>query len=379
MKMMHLSDLHVGKKLGNYLLEEDQEHILREILQIAEEQKPDCILIAGDVFDKSVPAASAVTMFDRFLGRLAALKIPTLIDSGNHDSNERLAYCGWALRYSNIFVSPVYDGKVEPVTLQDEYGEVRFWMMPYIRPMRAREVFDDSGIETYDEAFGAAIKAMQFDPSERNVLLAHQFVTGATVSDSENHIIGTLECVGAEHFKDFDYTALGHLHTRQDVTSERIHYCGTPLKYSFSEWKSKKSVTMIELGEKGTALKKNYIQLHPLRDLYELRGSFAELIAMEPTDDFVYIKLTDPKPIPNAKEDLETRFEHLMQVSYAEREKKEDIDIGVADVTEQRSPYEIIAEFYKSNVGKDMDKDQSDYLTALIHEIWEAEHETTEA
>lgn len=379
MKMMHLSDLHVGKKLGNYLLEEDQEHILREILQIAEEQKPDCILIAGDVFDKSVPAASAVTMFDRFLGRLAALKIPTLIDSGNHDSNERLAYCGWALRYSNIFVSPVYDGKVEPVTLQDEYGEVRFWMMPYIRPMRAREVFDDSGIETYDEAFGAAIKAMQFDPSERNVLLAHQFVTGATVSDSENHIIGTLECVGAEHFKDFDYTALGHLHTRQDVTSERIHYCGTPLKYSFSEWKSKKSVTMIELGEKGTALKKNYIQLHPLRDLYELRGSFAELIAMEPTDDFVYIKLTDPKPIPNAKEDLETRFEHLMQVSYAEREKKEDIDIGVADVTEQRSPYEIIAEFYKRNVGKDMDKDQSDYLTALIHEIWEAEHETTEA
>lgn len=379
MKMMHLSDLHVGKKLGNYLLEKDQEHILREILQIAEEQKPDCILIAGDVFDKSVPAASAVTMFDRFLGRLAALKIPTLIDSGNHDSNERLAYCGWALRYSNIFVSPVYDGKVEPVTLQDEYGEVRFWMMPYIRPMRAREVFDDSGIETYDEAFGAAIKAMQIDPSERNVLLAHQFVTGATVSDSENHIIGTLECVGTEHFKDFDYTALGHLHTRQDVTSERIHYCGTPLKYSFSEWKSKKSVTMIELGEKGTALKKNYIQLHPLRDLYELRGSFAELIAMEPTDDFVYIKLTDPKPIPNAKEDLETRFEHLMQVSYAEREKKEDIDIGVADVTEQRSPFEIIAEFYKRNVGKDMDKDQSDYLTALIHEIWEAEHETTEA
>ncbi len=379
MKMMHLSDLHLGKKLGNYLLEDDQEHILSEIVRIAAEQKPDCILIAGDVFDKSVPAASAVTMFDGFLGRLAELKIPTLIDSGNHDSNERLAYCGWALRYSSIFVSPVYDGRVEPVTLKDEFGGVKFWMMPYIRPMRAREIFENSKIETYDDAFGAALKSMEIDPSERNVLLAHQFVTGGTVSDSENHIVGTLECVSTEHFKDFDYTALGHLHTRQNVGSERVHYCGTPLKYSFSEWKSRKSVTMIELGEKGTALGKEYIPLHPKRDLYELRGSLAELLAMEPTDDFVFVKLTDPPPVPNAQAQLETRFEHLMQVSYAARETKEETDNSVAEVNTQQSPYEIIAEFFQKTTGDEMTKEQSDYLTALIHEIWEADNETTEA
>ena len=377
MKIMHLSDLHLGKKMENYSLEEDQEHILKEIVQIAVEQKPDCILIAGDVFDKSVPAASAVTMFDNFLIRLADLEIPTLIDSGNHDSNERLAYGGWAMKRSKIHIAPVYDGKVSPVTLEDEFGTVSLWLLPFIRPMQVRDLFTDQKTDSYDDAFAAAIAALPINPSERNVLVAHQYVAGAAVSDSEESIIGNVECVSPEHFKAFDYTALGHLHTPQDVTSPRIRYCGTPLKYSYSERNSKKSVSIIELGKKGEALDIQTIELHPLHDLREVRGSFAELMEMPYTDDFVFLKLTDPQPVLNAQENLRTRFGHIMQIDYVARETAETSTPDVAAADPQQSPYEIFAEFFKMNFGEEMTSEQNEYIAQLIHEIWEANYETT--
>ena len=376
MKIMHLSDLHLGKKMENYSLEEDQAHILEEIVQIAAAEKPDCILIAGDVFDKSSPAVNAITMFDNFLSRLADLEIPTLIDSGNHDSNERLAYGGWAMQHSGIHIAPLYDGTVSPLTLEDEFGPVRFWLLPFIRPMQVRDFFADQNTDTYDDAFAAAIGAIPIDPSERNVLVAHQYVAGAVSSDSEETIIGNVECVSPEHFKAFDYTALGHLHTPQDVTSPRIHYCGTPLKYSYSERISKKSVSIIELGKKGDALDTKAILLHPLHDLREVCGSFAELMEMPYTDDFVFLKLTDPQPILNAQEKLRTRFGRIMQIDYVERDEAEMSDSSAPAANPQHTPYEVFAEFFQKYTGKEMTPEQDKYITQLIQEIWEVNHET---
>ena len=251
MKLIHLSDLHLGKRVNEFSLLEDQKYILTKILNIIDEEKPDALLIAGDIYDKAIPSAEAVELFDDFLVRLAGKDIKTFIISGNHDSPERLAFANRLIDISGIHLSPVYNGKVEPCTLTDSFGNINIYMLPFVKPIHVRRFYPEEEISTYTDAIRVALSQVKFDPKDRNVLITHQFVTGAERSESEEISVGGSDNVDASVFDGWDYVALGHIHRPQNIGEERIRYCGTPLKYSFSEANHQKSVTVVELNEKG--------------------------------------------------------------------------------------------------------------------------------
>lgn len=276
MKLIHLSDLHIGKRVLEVSMIEDQEYILTQILRIIDDCCPDAVMISGDVYDKSIPSAEAVTLFDDFLCRLSKRRIPTFIISGNHDSPERLAFGGRLLERSGIYISPVYDGNIRPVTLQDSSGEVDFWLLPFVKPGHVKRFYPDEEIGSYTDAVRVATQKMPIDRNKRNVLLTHQFVTGAATCESEELSVGGSDNVDASVFEGFDYVALGHIHGPQNIGSSRIRYCGTPLKYSFSEAEHLKSVTLVKLEGKGQ-LELQVLPLTPKRDLRQLRGTFAQL------------------------------------------------------------------------------------------------------
>ena len=378
MKLIHLSDLHLGKRLNEFSLLEDQAFILMKILNVIDEERPDAVLIAGDVYDKSVPSAEAVELFDDFLVRLAERRLQVFVISGNHDSPERLAFGGRLMDASGVHLSPVYNGHVKPLTLKDAFGSVNIYMLPFVKPGHVRRFFPDKKIETYTDALAVAIEDMHPDFSQRNVLLAHQFVTGAERSESEELSVGGLDNVDASVFDGFDYVALGHIHGPQNVASARIRYCGTPLKYSFSEAKHVKSVTVAELGEKG-ALQLRSAALVPKRDMTELRGRYEELMSRsfyENTgyqEDYVHITLTDEEDIPEAMARLRVVYPNLMKMDYDNRRTRYMAQIDGADVAEKKSPLELFSEFYEKQNGTGPSEEQEALLSTLIEAIWEEE------
>ena len=377
MKMIHLSDLHIGKRVHEVSMTEDQEYILTKILHIIDDEKPDAVLIAGDVYDKSVPSAEAVTLFDDFLCRLAKRSVPVMIISGNHDSPERLAFGGRLLEGSGIHISPVYDGTLSPVTLRDAHGETDFWLLPFIKPIHVKRFFPDEEILTYTDAVRAALKDLPLDPQRRNVLVTHQFVTGAATCESEELSVGGSDNVDASVFDGFDYVALGHIHGPQNIGSNRIRYCGTPLKYSFSEAGHYKSVTLAELGEKGD-LKLRTLPLIPKRDLRQLRGSFAQLTDPEQyrqgaNGDYLHIVLTDEEDIPEAVGKLRLIYPNILKLSYDNTRTREDRTVGDAGDVKTRSPLELFGELYEIQNNQPMSETQRSFALELIRSIWEGE------
>ncbi|MBQ5343176.1 MAG: exonuclease SbcCD subunit D [Oscillospiraceae bacterium] len=376
MKLIHLSDLHLGKRVNEYSMLEDQEYILRKILNIIDEEDPDAVLLAGDIYDKSVPSAEAVRLFDDFLYQLAKRKQQVFVISGNHDSPERIAFGSRIMDAGGIHMSPVYDGKIEPVTLQDEYGDVSFYMLPFVKPANVRRFFEDTEITSYTDAMRCVIGSMGVDTSKRNVLITHQFVTGASRTESEEVSVGGTDNVDASVFDDFDYVALGHIHRPQNCGNNRIRYCGTPLKYSFSEVKDKKSVTIVELGSKGEVLYREK-ELVPRRDLVELRGKYADLTLRsfyEGTtwqEDYTHITLTDEDDIPDAIGKLRTVYKHLMVLDYDNKRTRSGRIIEGDENVERKSPYELFTEFYELQNNQPVSEDQSKYLRDLIEKIWE--------
>ncbi len=372
MKLIHLSDLHIGKRVNEVSMAEDQEYILLQILQIIDEEKTDAVLIAGDVYDKSIPSAEAVTLFDDFLCRLAKRKIPALIISGNHDSPERLAFAGRLLEASNIHISPVYDGKIRSVTLADEYGEVVFWLLPFLKPIHVKRFYPDSGIESYTDALRVALENTDIDYTRRNVLLTHQFVTGAATCESEEVSVGGTDNVDASVFEGFDYVALGHIHGPQNVGSSRIRYCGTPLKYSFSEHNHHKSVTVVNLGKKGELT----LQLRPLmprHDLRQLRGTFAEVSAGTASDDYLHVILTDEEDVPEAVGKLRGIYPNLMKLSYDNTRTRVNQIIGDAENVRQKSTLELFEELYEQQNNRPMSEEQRNFTRELIESIQEGQ------
>ena len=375
MKLIHLSDLHIGKRVNEISMLEDQEYILLQILQIIDSEQPDAVLIAGDVYDKSVPSAEAVTLFDDFLCRLAKRQLPVLIISGNHDSPERLAFGGRLMENAGIHISPVYDGQVRPITLRDVYGEVDFWLLPFLKPAHVKRYYPDAGIESYTDAIEVVVEKMGMDPTRRNVLLTHQFVTGAATCESEEISVGGSDNVDAAVFAAFDYVALGHIHGPQNITSPRIRYCGTPLKYSFSEEQHHKSVTVVQLGAKGEL----ELQLRPLiprRDLRTIRGTFARLTDKSfysgtDTDDYLQVVLTDEEDIPEAVGKLRLIYPNMMKLTYDNtRTRANQLVDGATDV-EQKSPLQLFAELYEQQNNQPMSEEQSRFTQELIESVWE--------
>ena len=375
MKLIHLSDLHIGKRVNEISMIEDQEYILHQILQIVDDEKADAVLIAGDVYDKSVPSAEAVTLFDDFLCRLAKRKIPTLIISGNHDSPERLAFGNRLMEESGIFISPVYDGSVSTFTLSDENGDVDFWLLPFLKPAHVKRYFPDAGIESYTDAVRVAVEKMGIDTAKRNVLLTHQFVTGASTCESEEISVGGSDNVDASVFEDFHYVALGHIHGPQNIGSNQIRYCGTPLKYSFSEETHHKSVTVVNLAKKGD-LELQLRPLTPRHDLRSIRGTFEELTSKSfyegtATDDYLHIILTDEEDVPEAIGKLRIIYPNLMKLSYDNTRTRTNQVIEGAEDVQRKSPLELFDELYELQNNQPMSEEQRSFTQELIESIWE--------
>lgn len=376
MKLIHLSDLHLGKRVNDFSMLEDQQYILAEILQIIDREKPDGVLIAGDVYDKSVPSAEAVALLDDFLVRLSKRELRIFVISGNHDSPERMAFGGRLMERSGVHLAPVYDGKVEPVVLTDEYGPVKFYLLPFVKPSHVRRCFPEREITSYTDAVAAAVEAMGVDTAVRNVLVTHQFVTGAARCDSEELSVGGTDNVDAAVFDPFDYVALGHIHGPQQVGRETVRYCGTPLKYSFSEAGHKKSVTVVELGAKGSVTIRT-IPLKPLRDMVELRGTYEELTLRafyEGTSyprDYIHITLTDEDDIPDAVGKLRIIYPNLMKLDYDNKRTRAGIHLEGAEDVQQKSPLELLEEFYSNQNGQPMSEEQRAFARDMMERIWE--------
>ena len=375
MKFVHLSDLHLGKRVNEFSMREDQKYILKEILTIIKDEKPDGVLVAGDVFDHPTPSEEAIQMWDEFLVSLSDKKIPVYVISGNHDSAVRLSDHRTFIEAKGVYISPAYDGTVKMYPLEDEYGKLNIYMLPFIKPFMVRSALSsEEEIKTYTDACRAAIKQMNVDSSERNILICHQFVTGAKTCESEEISVGGLDNVDAAVFDEFDYVALGHLHGKQSVGRETIRYCGTPLKYSFSEKDHKKSLTVVEMGEKGD-VKISEIPLVPMHDLREIRGSFEELTSKESydgtdTSDYIHAVLTDEDDVVDALAKLRVIYPNIMRLSYDNQRTRTHQTVRGAMDVETKSPLELFEDFFELQNNQKMSDEQRDLAIDLIQKIW---------
>lgn len=378
MKFLHLADLHLGKRVNGFSMLEDQAHILRQILAILDNEQPDGVLIAGDVYDKSVPSVEAVELLDGFLTELRTRGVPVLLISGNHDSPERLAFGGRVMDSCGIHISPVYDGALAPVTLHDAFGPVHVWLLPFVKPAHVRRWFPDADIESYTDAVAEAVAHMDIDTAARNVLVTHQFVTGGTRSGSEELSVGGTDNVDSGVFAPFDYVALGHLHGAQHIGRETIRYAGSPLKYSFSEARQHKSVTVVTLGEKGDVQVRT-AALTPLRELREIRGSYDELTARsfyEHTtyrSDYLHLILTDEQDVFDAMSRLRTIYPYLMTLDYDNARTRAAGGMSVPAETERRTPSELFEALYLRQNHRPMSEVQRAYIAQLMEQIMEVQ------
>lgn len=377
MKLIHLSDLHLGKRVNGFSMLEDQKFILDQILEIVKMQRADGVIVAGDVYDKPVPPAEAVLLFDRFLTALAGYGVKTFIIGGNHDSAERLSFGAALMRERGVYFSAVYDGKVTPVSLSDEYGEVNIYLLPFLKPALVRHAFEEEEIISYQDALRVATERMKVDTKKRNLLVAHQFVTGASRCESEEFSVGGLDNVEVSVFADFDYVALGHIHSPQHVGRETVRYCGTPLKYSFSEAGQEKTVTVVELKEKGE-IALTEVPLRPLRDMRKIRGSYLEVTALSfyqesNREDYLQVTLTDEEDVVDGIQKLRIIYPNLMQLEYDNQRTRESRLVEAAAGVESKSELELFEEFYERQNNQPMSGEQQAFCRKMIEEIYETE------
>ncbi|MCM1179909.1 MAG: exonuclease SbcCD subunit D [Clostridium sp.] len=388
MHFIHLADLHIGKRVNEFSMIEDQRYVLEQVLQLADWQMADGkgldgVLIAGDVYDKPVPAAEAVQLLDWFLTQLANRKLPIYMVSGNHDSGERLAFGAHLLRTSGVYVESVYDGTLHSVTLEDAYGKLHIYMLPFIKPVNVRRallqeeqsVKDESdAIATYQDAVAAVLERAEIQKNDRNILLAHQMVTGAKRCDSEEIYVGGLDNIDAELFDDFDYVALGHLHGPQKAGREEVRYAGTLLKYSFSECAHKKSVTILEMREKGN-ISIETIPVKPLRDMRQIEGTYEQLMSRDfyknsNTEDYLKVILKDEEEVTDALGKLRTVYPNIMKLQYDNERTRFTQHVEDADWKEDKQPQTYFEEFFEVQNNQPMTEEQKKLVTDLIERIW---------
>ncbi|MDR2410432.1 MAG: exonuclease SbcCD subunit D [Bacteroidales bacterium] len=376
MKIIHLSDLHIGKKVNGFNMIKDQDYILKEIFIAIQKEQPDVLLIAGDVYDKYLPSGEAVSLLDDFLTDVANCKVKIMLISGNHDSGERLSFGSRLMEAGGVYIAGEYNDRVEAIVLEDTFGKVCFYLLPFVKPIEVRRFFPDVEINSYTDAIDAIIKNMKIDTNIRNIIVTHQFVTGAERCDSEDISVGGTDNIDSHVFDRFDYVALGHLHRPQSVGKENIRYCGTPLKYSFSEVNDKKSLTVIELKEKGN-MNIREIPLIPLHDMREIRGTYSDLMNRKNYEgtqvaDYLHVILTDEDEEYNALAKLSNVYPNIMKLNYDNR--KTQLRDSVATITqavENLSPEALFNDFFTKQTGRAMSNEQKQFVTELIEKIWE--------
>ena len=375
MKILHTSDLHIGKIVNKFSMLEDQRYILWQIIDIAKREKPDAFIIAGDIYDRANPSAEAVALYDEFLYELSNTDMHIFIISGNHDSPERIAFASRLLAKNRIHISPVYDGTVEPVKLTDEHGEVCFYLLPFIKPVTVRPFFEDEKIESYTDAVAAAVRQMNIDKSVRNVLVAHQFITNAEYAGSEQLSVGGLDNVDSYAVEDFDYVALGHIHKPQAISKDHIIYSGSPLKYSFdkSDIDIQKCVYLTELNEKGNVSTKKE-GLTPLHEMRVIEGKFEELMQkadLDPDkDDYIKVVLKDEQSIKDAANRLRFYYKNLMNISYDNQRTRNTEIRNFSGAKQKHKPIELVENFFEKLNDKELSKEQRELTEKYIEEIW---------
>ncbi len=387
MKFLHLSDLHLGKRVNEFSMIEDQEYILNQILEIADREQVGSVLIAGDVYDKPIPPVEAVRLLDQFLVELGKRHLHTFLISGNHDSVQRLSFGSRLLTAGGLYIAPEYDGTMKPVVLSDEFGEIDVYMLPFVKPPHVRRFFAEEEIGDYSDAVRIALSSTTKDPKRRSILLSHQFVTGASRCESEEVSVGGLDNVDASVYQGFDYVALGHIHGPQNLTAgeehagggrlPRIRYCGTPLKYSFSECGHEKSVTIVEMKEKGTTEVRT-VPLTPMRDMRQIRGTYLEVTSREfyrefDQNDYIQVTLTDEEDVPDAMGKLRIIYPNLMKMNYDNKRTQQEQAVEGAQKVEQKSPLQLFEELYQLQNNQEMTSEQREASFALIEKIWEGE------
>lgn len=384
MKVLHISDLHIGKRVNGMSMLDDQRYILRQILDIAEKRQASVLLIAGDVYDKASPSAEAVTVFDAFLTDAVAAGLRVLAIPGNHDSAERIAYAQGLLEKQGVCLPPVYAGEVERVELEDEHGSVEFWLLPFLKPGDVRRFFPDEEIgDDYSAALRAVLGACAIDQGKRNVVLSHQLVTayGTAPDRADDEIkLGGMDNVDVSVYDAFDYVALGHVHRPQCVGRDTVRYSGSPLKYSFSEARYGKSAALIELGEKkpgddvGECVSFEPIPLVPLHDVREVRGTLADVLAMgtahDASQDYLHIMLSDEHPQLDAMAKIHEVFPNAMMLDYDNVTVL--IDRPQTQLTadpDSMDTLDLFSAFYESQVGNPLDNEQRDFARKLIAKV----------
>ncbi|MBR4674315.1 MAG: exonuclease SbcCD subunit D [Victivallales bacterium] len=378
MKIFHLSDLHLGKRINGYSMLEDQTYILERILDSVKEEKPQAVIIAGDVYDKAMPSEEAVALLDDFLCKLSALenRPEVFVIYGNHDSAERLSFGNRLIEKSGVHLSPVFNGKVKSVKLTDAHGTVTFHLLPFIKPSDVRNAYPEAQIESYTDAVREAIGHLDLDATKRNVLVAHQFVTDAVRSDSEDVSVGGMDNVNAVAFEGFDYVALGHLHRPQAIPgNEHIRYCGTPLKYSISEKDDKKGILVVEMGAKGDM---NYrtIPLLPLHDMREIKGTYDELALKKNyegsnTEDYIHIVLTDENDIMDAVGRLRVIYPNILSLEYQNKRTSIDTKVEQLKNIEQKTDMEVLEALYKMQNNQELNEAQCVFSEEIFKSIQE--------
>jgi len=375
MKFIHLSDLHLGKRVNEFSMIEDQQYILTKIINIIDEEHPDGVLIAGDVYDRSVPSEDAMQLWDDFLNKLSVRKIEVYAISGNHDSAVRFADHGKLIENAGIHLAPVFNGEVKTIACEDEYGKLNIYMLPFVKPVTVRAFYPEEKIEDYTDAVRVVIEHMNIDENQRNIIIAHQFVTGATRCESEEISVGGLDNVSGDVFDCFDYVALGHIHGKQRIGRAEVRYCGTPLKYSFSEKDHKKSVTIVEFGSKGNVSIRETL-LVPKHDMREIKGTYEELTAKKnyegtAVDDYIHAILTDEEDVPDAMGKLRVIYPNLMKLGYDNKRTRENRIIEEVKDVERKTPSELFEEFYELQNNQCMSEEQKTFAHNLIEAIWE--------
>lgn len=380
MQFIHVADLHLGKKLNEAPLIDDQRHILAQIAQLATAHRVSAVLVAGDVYDRAVPPAEAVQLLDQFITGLAAQGVAVVLISGNHDSAERLAFGATLLATENVYIAPPLDAAhtaVAPVRFHDEYGEVCVWPLPFLKPAHVRAALPQAPAGTYTQAVASVLATLPMNPAQRNVLLCHQYLTGAERAESEEAPVGGLDNVDASVMDAFDYVALGHLHRAQRVGRDTVRYAGSPLAYAFSEAGEPKSATLVTLGPKGEVAVRA-LPLTPLRPLRTLRGRYAELALRQNYQgtgltDYLAVTLTDETDVPDALAKLQSIYPNLLRLAYDNARTRAGDAAGAPQGGEQRAPLALLHDFYTQQNGAPMGPQALAYSQALLETVWEGE------
>lgn len=370
MKLLHLSDLHIGKIVNEMNMLDDQRYILNQIIDIVKSEKPIAVLIAGDVYDKSVPSAEAVEVYDEFITALASFKTQVHIISGNHDSPERLGCCSRLISSNKVYIDGVFTGRAEKYTLQDENESVNIYTLPFIKPANVRAYYKDEEINSYTQAVKVVLDNSNIDPDKLNVLVAHQFVTNGGEmerTDSEATSVGGIDNVNADVFDSFNYVALGHLHAKQSIEN-RIVYCGSPLKYSKSECRNKKSIIMLEIAN--GEISKTEIPLTPLHDMRVIKGKLKELTEnpVGNTDDYIFAELIDENEPLDAIGHLRSVYPNIMGMNYNNRRTAQSAEVRLKAMG-TKSSIELFEEFYKLQNGDDLSTEQKEIVQNILKEL----------